>query len=232
MNGFGPAGEDDFSPFTWALKRDLTLAMRRKSDALVLLGFFVLATMMFPLAIGPQQLWLERIGPGVIWVAALLAMLLALPRLFEHDHQDGSLEQMLASGHSLPGLVAGKLLATWLVSALPLIVITPLLAVALHQGGLATLVLLVSLLLGTPGLVAIGAIGAALTLGLRQSATLISLMCLPLFVPVLIFGAGAVEMQAAGLSPLPHLALLGAGMLLALGAAPLAVALSLRTSME
>lgn len=230
--GRGPMTRTAFSPFGWALKRDLMLALRRKADTLNLLGFFVLSCMMFPLAIGPQQAWLQRIGPGVIWVAALLALLLALARLFEHDHQDGSLEQMLASGRALPALVAGKLLAAWLVSALPLIVITPLLALSLSLNGSSTALMMLSLLLGTPSLLAIGAIGAALTLGLRNAATLITLLCLPLFVPVLIFGAGAVEMQAAGLSPLPHLALLGAVMLLALASAPFIVALSLRTSME
>jgi heme exporter protein B len=223
---------DAFSPFNWALRRDLMLAQRRKADTLNLLGFFVLSCTMFPLAVGPEPAWLQRIGPGVIWVAALLSLLLALPRLFEHDHQDGSLDQMLASGHSLPALVAGKLLAAWLVSALPLILVTPLLAMALALPVESGLLLVVSLLLGTPSLLALGAIGAALTLGLRGAATLITLLCLPLFVPVLIFGAGAVEMQAAGLSPLPHLALLGAGMLLALASAPFVVALSLRTSME
>lgn len=233
MNGFRAlTGTAAFSPFGWALRRDLTLALRRKADTLNLLGFFVLSCLMFPLAIGPQQVWLQRIGPGVIWVAALLAALLALPRLFEHDHQDGSLEQMLASGRSLPGLVAGKLVAAWLVSALPLIVITPVLAMSLSLDTQATILLMISLLLGTPSLLAIGAIGAALTLGLRGAATLITLLCLPLFVPVLIFGAGAVEMQAAGLSPRAHLALLGAVMLLALASAPFVVSLSLRTSME
>ena len=227
-----PAGAARFSPFAWALRRDLALAFRRKADTLNLLGFFALSCMMFPLAIGPQQTWLQRIGPGVIWVAALLALLLALPRLFEHDHQDGSLEQMLASGRYLPTLVAGKLLAAWLVSAVPLIVLTPLLALSLSLDARSTVLLMVSLLLGTPTLLAIGAVGAALTLGVRGAATLITLLCLPLFVPVLIFGAGAVEMQSAGLSPLPHLALLGAVMLLALASAPFIVALSLRTSLE
>ncbi len=229
------AGSDragDFSPFAWALRRDLNLALRRKADSLNLIGFFLLSCLMFPLAIGPQAAWLNRIGPGVIWVAALLALLLALPRLFEHDHQDGSLEQMLASGCSLPALVAGKLLAAWLVSALPLIAMTPLLALSLYQDPGAMLLLMLSLLIGTPSLLAIGSIGAALTLGVRGAATLITLLCLPLFVPVLIFGAGAVEMAAAGLSPLPHLALLGAVMLLAVASAPFIAALSLRTSLE
>lgn len=197
-----------------------------------LVGFFVLACLMFPFAIGPQNEWLQRIGPGVIWVAALLALLLALPRLFEHDQQDGSLEQMLASGHSATALVAGKLLAAWLVSALPLIVITPLLAQALALDWASAGLLMLTLLLGTPTLLAIGAIAAALTLGLRGAATLITLLCLPLFVPVLIFGAGAVEMQGAGLSARPNLALLGAGMLVALVCAPPVIALGLRTSLE
>jgi heme exporter protein B len=139
---------------------------------------------------------------------------------------------MLASGRSLPALVAGKLLAVWLVSALPLIVITPLLAMSMYLDVRSALLLMLSLLLGTPSLLAFGAVGAALTLGLRGAATLIALLCLPLFVPVLIFGAGAVEMHAAGLSPLPHMALLAAVMLLALAAAPFVVALSLRTSLE
>ena len=230
--GEQPRERDDFSPFAWALRRDLTLALRRRSDSLNLLGFFVLACLMFPLAIGPQQVWLERVGPGVIWVAALLALLLALPRLFEHDYLDGSLELMLASGHSLAALAAGKMLAAWLVCALPLILITPVLAAAFYLDRAATLVLTLSLLMGTPGLLALGAIAAALTLGLRGAATLITLLCLPLYVPLLIFGAGAVEIQAAGLSPLPHLALLGAAMLLTLACAPLVVALSLRTSLE
>ena len=221
-----------FSPFVWALRRDLALALRRKADTLNLLGFFILAGMMFPFAVGPQRVWLERIGPGVIWVAALLAVLLALPRLFEHDYQDGSLEQMLASGHSLPAMVAGKLLGTWLVSALPLILTTPLLAIALYLDGRSTTLLIASLLIGMPSLLAVGAIGAALTLGLRGATTLVTLLCLPLFVPVLIFGVGAVEMDAAGLSPLPHLALLGAVMLLTVASAPFIVALSLRTSLQ
>ena len=138
----------------------------------------------------------------------------------------------MASGRSLPALVAGKLLAAWLVSALPLIAVTPLLAMALYLDGRSTVLMMASLLIGTPSLLAIGAIGAALTLGLRGATTLITLLCLPLFVPVLIFGAGAVEMDAAGLSPLPHLALLGAVMLLAVASAPFVVALSLRTSLQ
>lgn len=217
---------------TWALRRDLTLALRRPSDALNLLGFFVLACSMFPLAIGPQREWLQRIGPGVIWVAALLATLLALPRLFEHDHADGTLDGMIASGRPLSLIVAGKLIAAWLVAAVPLIVLTPILAVAFSMPDEAIPVMLVSLLLGTPVLLCLGAIAGALTLGLKAGPTLVTLLCLPLYVPVLVFGAGAVEAQAAGLSPFAHLALLGAGMLVAAVLAPPVAAQALRISVE
>ena len=218
--------------FAWALRRDLRLAMRRRSDALNVLGFFVLACSMFPLAIGPQREWLTRIGPGVIWVAALLATMLALPRLFEHDHVDGTLDAMVASGRSLPAIVAGKLVAAWLVTALPLIVLTPVLSVAfsLPDGTLPTM--LASLALGTPVLLGLGAIAGALTLGLKAGPTLVTLLCLPLYVPVLVFGAGAVEAQASGLSPHAHLALLGAGMLAVALAAPPVAAQALRISVE
>jgi heme exporter protein B len=218
--------------FGWALRRDLRLAMRRPSDALNVLGFFALACAMFPLAVGPQREWLQRIGPGVIWVAALLATMLALPRLFEHDHADGTLDAMIASGRPLPLLVAGKLVAAWLVTALPLIALTPVLALAFAMPAPAWPVMLASLLLGTPILLGLGAIAAALTLGLKAGPTLVTLLCLPLYVPVLVFGAGAVEAQAAGLSPYAHLALLGAGMLVVAIAAPVAAATALRISVE
>lgn len=216
----------------WALRRDLKLALRRRSDVMNVLGFFVLACSMFPLAIGPQREWLQRIGPGIIWVAALLAVLLALPRLFEHDHADGTLDGMIASGHPLSLIVAGKLLAAWLVTGLPLIVLTPLLALAFSLPADAVPVMLVSLLLGTPVLIGLGAIAGALTLGLKSGPTLVTLLCLPLYVPVLVFGAGAVEAQAAGQSPLAHLALLGAGMLAVALVAPPAAAQALRISVE
>ena len=218
--------------FAWALRRDLRLAMRRRSDALNVLGFFVLACSMFPLAVGPQREWLMRIGPGVIWVAALLATMLALPRLFEHDHADGTLDAMIASGRPLPLVVAGKLVATWLVTALPLIVLTPVLAIAFSLPADALPTMLASLLLGTPVLLGLGAVAAALTLGLKAGPTLVTLLCLPLYVPVLVFGAGAVEAQASGLSPHAHLALLAAGMLVAALAAPPVAALALRISVE
>ena len=218
--------------FGWALRRDLAVAMRRRADSLNLVGFFILACTMFPLAVGPQREWLQRIGPGVIWVAALLSVLLALPRLFEHDLADGSLDLMLASDHSLTAIVGGKLAATWLVAAAPLVVASPLMAMAFSLDGRTSALLALSLLLGTPILIAIGAIGAALTLGLRGASTLIALLCLPLFVPALIFGAGGVEAHAAGLSPWPHFALLAAGMLTSAVLAPWLAALGLRVSSE
>ena len=222
----------DLGTVGWALRRDLALALRRRSDALNVLGFFVLACSMFPLAIGPQREWLQRIGPGVIWVAALLATMLALPRLFEHDHADGTLDAMIASGRSLALVVAGKLAAAWLVAGLPLIVLTPVLAVAFALPLEVLPTMLAALLLGTPILLGLGAVAGALTLGLKAGPTLVTLLCLPLYVPVLVFGAGAVEAQAAGLSPHAHLALLGAGMLAVAIAAPPVAAQALRISVE
>ena len=222
----------ELGTLAWALRRDLKLALRRRSDALNVLGFFALACSMFPLAVGPQREWLTRIGPGVIWVAALLATMLALPRLFEHDHADGTLDAMIASGRPLPMVVAGKLIAAWLVTGLPLIVLTPVLAVAFSLPMDALPVLLSSLALGTPILLGLGAIAGALTLGLKAGPTLVTLLCLPLYVPVLVFGAGAVEAQASGLSPAAHLALLAAGMLVVALAAPPVAAQALRISVE
>lgn len=222
----------DLGTVGWALRRDLRLALRRPGDGLNVLGFFLLACSMFPLAVGPQREWLARIGPGVVWVAALLAVMLALPRLFEHDHADGTLDAMVASGHPLPLLVAGKLAAAWLVTGLPLIVVAPLLSIAFAMPDGSLPVLLASLALGTPTLLAIGAVAAALTLGLKSGPTLVTLLCLPLYVPVLVFGAGAVEAQASGLSAHAHLSLLGAGMLVAVLLAPLAAAQALRISVE
>lgn len=221
-----------FGAFLWALRRDLRLTVRRSADAMNVLGFFVLACSMFPLAIGPQREWLQRIGPGAIWVAALLSVMLALPRLFEHDHADGTLDAMIASGQPLSAVVAGKLLAAWLVTGLPLILISPLLAVAFSLPADTIPMLIASLLLGTPVLLCIGAIASALTLGLKGGPTLVTMLCLPLDVPVLVFGAGAVEAQAAALSGHAHLALLGAGMLLSGLLAPPVAALALRISVE
>ena len=223
---------DALTALRWALRRDLMIALRRKADALQVLGFFVLAAALFPLAIGPQREWLQRIGPGAIWVCALLAVLLALPRLFESDHADGTLESMLASGQPLAGLMAGKMLAAWLVSGAPLVVVSPVLALSFDLPGEFMPLLMLSLLLGTPVLLCIGAIASALTLGLKGGSTLVTLLCLPLYVPVLVFGAGALESSQAGLSAQAHLALLAAGMLITAVASPFVAALALRISVE
>ena len=223
---------DPSQAFMWSLRRDLGLALRRPADGLNVLGFFVLACSMFPLAIGPQREWLMRIGAGAIWVAALLAVMMALPRLFEHDHGDGTLDAMVASGQPLAAIVAGKIMAAWLVAGLPLVLITPVLAMAFSLPVDSIPILMAALLLGTPVLMCIGAIASALTLGLKAGPTLITLLCLPLYVPVLVFGAGAVEAHQSGLQGWAHLALLAAGMLLAGLVAPFVASLALRISVE
>jgi heme exporter protein B len=223
---------DALTALRWALNRDLRIALRRKADAMQVLGFFVLAAALFPLAIGPQREWLQRIGPGAIWVCALLAVLLALPRLFESDHADGTLESMLASGQPVAALMAGKMLAAWLISGAPLVVVSPVLALSFDLPIDLMPLLMLSLLLGTPVLLCIGAIASALTLGLKGGSTLVTLLCLPLYVPVLVFGAGALESTLAGLSAQAHLALLAAGMLVTAAASPFVATLALRISVE
>jgi len=214
------------------LRRDLTLAMRRRSDVLTTLFFFVIVVSLFPLGIGPELDTLRGIAPGVFWVAALLASMLALEKLFAGDFDDGTLEQLLLTPQPLSLLVLGKVLAHWLVTGLPLVLLSPLLGLQYDLAAETLRVLVVSLLLGTPALSLIGAIGAALTLGLRGGGVLVSLLVLPLYIPVLIFGAGAVEANVSGLGEAGHLYMLGAILLLALVAAPLATAAALRISAE
>lgn len=214
------------------IRRDLTLAMRRRADVLTTLFFFVIVVSLFPLGIGPELETLRQIAPGVFWVAALLASMLALEKLFASDFDDGSLEQMLLAPEPVFVLVLGKVLAHWLITGLPLVLLAPLLGLQYDLPGETLQVLVLSLLLGTPALSLIGAIGAALTLGLRGGGVLISLLVLPLYIPVLIFGAGAVEANASGLGAAGHLYMMGAILLLALVAAPLATAAALRISAE
>ena len=211
---------------------DLRLAQRRPADVLGSLFFFVIVVSLFPLAISPEARVLRQIGPGVVWVAALLACMLSLPRLFAADHADGTLEQLLLVPQPLPLLVLAKIAAHWVTSAVPLIAMTPLIATQYNLGGDALLVLAGTLLLGTPVLSLLGTVGAALTLGARGGGVLLSLLVLPLFVPVLIFGAGAVEAAAGGLAVSAHFSLLGACLLVALVLAPLASAAALRISTE
>lgn len=216
----------------WVIQRDLLLAMRRRSDVLTTLFFFIIVVSLFPLGVGPEINMLRTMAPGVVWVAALLASMLSLGRMFSSDYLDGTLEQMLLSPQSLAMLVLGKALAHWLVTGVPLVLMSPVLGIQYDLSTDALLVLTASLLLGTPVLSLIGAIGAALTLGLRGGGVLVSLLVLPLYIPVLIFGAGAVEASAAGLGASAHLSLLGAFLLASLVLAPWATAVSLRISME
>lgn len=218
--------------FFWIIQRDLLLAVRRRSDVLTTLFFFVIVVSLFPLSIGPEMNLLRTMAPGIVWVAALLASMLSLGRLFSSDYSDGTLEQMLLSPQSLSILVLGKALAHWLVTGMPLVVMAPVLGIQYDLPADALFVLVVSLLLGTPVLSLIGAIGAALTLGLRGGGVLVSLLVLPLYIPVLIFGAGAVEANMAGISYDAHLSLLGAFLLVSLVLAPWAIAASLRVSLE
>ena len=208
------------------------LAVRRRSDVLTTLFFFVIVVSLFPLSVGPEMNMLRTMAPGVVWVAALLASMLSLGRLFSNDYLDGTLEQMLLSPQSLSFLVLGKALAHWLVTGVPLVLMAPVLGIQYDLPADALFVLTISLLLGTPVLSLIGAIGAALTLGLRGGGVLVSLLVLPLYIPVLIFGAGAVEANMAGLGYDAHLSLLGAFLLVSLVFSPWATAASLRVSME
>ena len=214
------------------INRDLTLAIRRMSDVLTTLFFFIIVVSLFPLGVGPEVDTLRAIAPGVVWVAALLATMLALGRLFSGDYDDGTLEQMLLVPQPLSLLVLGKVIAHWLVSGAPLVLIAPLLGLQFGMSHDELRVLMLTLLLGTPALSLVGAVGAALTLGVRGGGVLVSLLVLPLYVPVLIFGAGAVTAARSGLGAEAHLSLLGAFLALALCFAPWVAAAALRISVE
>jgi heme exporter protein B len=218
--------------FTLLLKRDLTLAMRHRAEMINPLLFFVLVTSLFPLGIGADPKLLQAVGPGVIWVAALLAALLSLEGIFRSDFEDGTLEQFLLSSHPVSMLVLAKILAHWLITGLPLLVISPLLGILLGLPGDAIMILLVTLALGTPVLSLIGAVGVALTVGLRKGGMILSLLVLPLYVPLLIFAASAVDTAAAGLPVTAHLSLISALLVLALSLSPLATAAALRISLS
>lgn len=220
------------SMFRWIVWRDLMLAWRRRADVLATVFFFVIVVSLFPLSISPDPRLLMSIAPGVVWVAALLASMLSLGRVFSNDYVDGTLEQLLLTPQPLYLIVAGKVLAQWLVSELPLVLIAPLLGLQFGLSHSTLLVLTGSLLLGTPVLSLIGSIGAALTLGLRGSGVLVALLVLPLYIPVLIFGSGAVEASIAGISPVANLELLGAALVLTLVFAPWATSAALRISLE
>ena len=218
--------------FLGILRRDLLLAMRRKAEVLTALFFFVIVSSLFPLGIGPEPALLRKIGPGVLWVGALLATMLGLQRMFAADHADGTLEQMVLSSAPLPLLVAGKIAAHWLVSGLPVVLLAPVLGLQFDLDADALVVLTAGLLVGTPVLSLLGAIGAALTLGVRGGGALLSLLVLPLYIPTLIFGAGAVQAHLSGQGAGGHLSLLGALLAVSLFFAPWATTAALRISLE
>ncbi|MFD1624931.1 heme exporter protein CcmB [Azospirillum griseum] len=212
--------------------RDLRLALRQGSDATIAVMFFVLCVVLFPFGVGPEPNILARIAAGVIWVAALLASLLSLERLFQTDYEDGSLELLSLTALPLEAVVLAKTLAHWLVTGVPLIAAAPLLAVLLNMDAAGFGVLVLTLAIGTPILSLIGAIGAALTLGARRGGVLLSLLILPLYIPVLIFGAGAIDAAINNLTPRPHLLLLAGIFAAALPLAPWAGAAALRQAVE
>ena len=214
------------------VQRDLLLAWRNQADVVNTLLFFVIVVSLFPLAVGPEPALLRAMAPGVVWVAALLASMLASGRLFAADHADGTLEQLVLTSQPLGMLIGAKILAHWLTCGLPLVLIAPVLGLQFDMGGSALGVLMVTLLLGTPVLSLLSAIGAALTLGLRSAHVLVPLIVLPLTVPVLIFGTGATEAAMNGLGAGPHLSLLGALLALALFSAPWATAAAVRIALE
>ncbi len=226
------AGASFGAGFSWAFRRDMRIAWRHPGETLLVIAFFVFVASLFPLGIGADPELLRRIAPGVIWVCAVLAAFLSLPGMFATDFTDGSLEQMALSPHPMPGWVSGKIAAHWVASGVPVIALAPLIGL---QYGLApdTLAILAAALaLGTPVLSLLGGACTALTLGARGGGMLLALLALPLFVPVLIFGAGAADAQASGLSPSPHLSLLGAGLIVAALALPPTVCLAVRIALD
>ena len=217
----------------WSLvQRDLLLAFRRRTEVLTGLFFMVIVASLFPLAMGPELSFLRRMAPGILWIGALLSTLLSLPRLFENDFLDGSLEQLVLMPSSLWVKVSAKMVAHWLLSGLPLVVLAPLLGVQFDLSPELLMSLMLTLLLGTPTLTAIGSIGAALTLGVRGGSVLLSLLVLPLMVPVLVFGAGALEAQMGGLGIQGHVSLLLAMMLGSLLLSPFACAMAIQLALE
>lgn len=218
--------------FLVQLWRDVHLAFRHRNDVLNPLLFFALVTLLFPLGVGPSPQLLQAIAPGILWVAALLSALLATDNLFRSDYEDGTLEQLVLSPLPLPIMVIAKVLAHWLLSAVPLLLLTPLLAIAFGLPDQAILIAVLGLLLGTPVLSFVGAIGVALTVSLKRSGMLLALLVLPLYIPVLIFGSHAIDSAAAGLPVTGQLYLLAAILVLTITLAPVAIAAALRMSVS
>ncbi len=221
-----------WSGFRALLARDLRIALRERSDMAQPVLFFMVVVSLFPLSLSSDLELIRSVGPGIIWVAALLASLLALDSIFRPDYEDGSLEQIVLSPHPLSLMVLAKAIAHWLVSSLPLILVSPLLALLMQCPAHAILILVLGLVLGTPALSLIGAVGVGLTLGIRRNGVLLSLIVLPLYVPTLIFGAGAVLAAMTGQDSTPHLLLLAAFSLFSLAVGPLAAAVSIRVSLN
>ena len=220
------------SRFLHIVRRDLHLALRQGVDSMMVVAFFVLAVVLFPLGIGPEPNLLARIGAGVMWVAALLAAMQSLERLFQNDFDDGSLELLILAPLPLEAVVLAKVSAHWLTTGLPLMVTAPLLAVLLNLGADGFVVLVATLALGTPTLSLIGAVGAALVLGSRRGGVLLSLLMLPLYIPVLIFGVSAIDAAVGGFAMRAQLLILGALLLGALALCPWAAAAALRQALE
>ncbi|MDX1344737.1 MAG: heme exporter protein CcmB [Sedimenticolaceae bacterium] len=220
------------SAFLDLLRRDLLLAMRRRSELANPMLFFVMVIVLFPLGVGAEPKLLEQMSSGVVWVAALLAALLTLDSIFRSDFEDGSLEQILFGAHPVTMILLAKVIAHWLVTGLPLLLVAPVLATFLGMNPDAIGVLMLSLLLGTPVLSLIGSIGVALTVGLRRGGVILSLLVLPLYVPVLIFGAAAVDAAASGMPVTGQMYIMAAFLVLAVTLAPLAAAAALRISLS
>lgn len=217
---------------SWACRRDLRSLWRSRADPLLALVFFALVTTLFPLAVNPEPQLLRALAPGIVWIGALLSLLLGLPRLLAADLADGTLEQIVLASPPLPAVLAGKVLAHWLTHCLPLILLAPVIGLAFGLPPSSILLLVATLLLGTPTLAWLGAVGAALTLASRGGSALLALLILPLAIPVLIFGTSAVDSLQAGLGAQAHLSLLGAGQLLAWLAGPPVSALAVRIAFE
>jgi heme exporter protein B len=214
------------------LARDAKLAIRSKGELAQALAFFIIVVSLFPLAIGPESAILKRIAAGVVWVCALLAVMLTLPRLFQSDYMDGTLEQLALSPYPLPLLCAGKMVAHWLSTGVPLALVAPLLGLQFGLDASELLVMVAGLLIGTPVLTMLGAIGAALVLGVRGGSILMALLVLPLYIPVVIFGAGAVEASIAGIDAMANLSLLAAMLLFGLVTTPFAAAAAVKISLD
>ena len=218
--------------FSAIIARDLLLAVRQGGATFLALVFFFLTVTLFPLGIGPEPAILARVAPGVLWVAALLAAMLSLDRLFQADFEDGSLEQLTLSGLPVSLIVLAKIVTHWLTTGLPLLLAAPVLAVLLNMNSEGFTALLLTMLIGTPALSLIGAIGAALTLTVRRGGVLLSLLVLPLYIPVLIFGVSAIDAAVHGLNAKPHLLLLAALTMAAIPLCPWAAAAAVKLSLE